>query len=156
MKKVENPRKKLRELSKKVQRIAATPFSNFTDEPLTLAKAVLKFLKYEPVTLVISSDRYETLATAHPSPKYARLEIISCMLDGFENYFDREEDGAHFLELVQNGKFKAAIDFWNAESREQGSNGDFYDMHNGKVEKNYTVRDLKARAKAMKESPNEC
>lgn len=145
-KKWKDPRKELR---KKAADILAEdrPNDPAWSRARLLAEAVKDFLKHEDITIVMCDDEGGMTATAHPSPHYARLEMISCMLDIGGQYFANTEDGHEFLELVQDGKFKAAIDFWNSESVEQGSDGVYYDWHDGKVEKNYTVEDLKERAR---------
>lgn len=143
-KKWKDPRKRLRALAKELK---ASEYYGMGGQGAKLADAVLTFLKHEDITIVICDDEYGRTATAHPSPHYARLEMISCMLDSGRQYFANTEDGHEFLELVRDGKFKTAIAFWNSESAEQGSDGVYYDWHDGKVEKNYTVEDLKERAR---------
>ena len=139
-----DPRKELRRLAHELKR---SEFYGMGGQGSKLANAVLRFLKQEDVTIVMCDDKGGMTATAHPSPHYARLEMISCMLDIGGGYFVNTEHGHEFLELVRDGKFKAAIDFWNSESAEQGSDGVYYDWHDGKVEKNHTVEDLKERAR---------
>lgn len=140
-----DPRKELKKLAKKT--LASIGLRTASNNGQELAKIVLRFLKREDVTIVMCDDKGGMTATAHPSPHYARLEMISCMLDTGGRYFANTEDGHEFLELVRDGKFKAAIDFWNSESAELGSDGVYYGCHDGKVEKNHTVEDLKERAR---------
>lgn len=144
LKKWKDPRKELRTLAKELK---ASEYYGMGGQGAKLADAVLKFLKHEDITIVMCDDEGGMTATAHPSPHYARLEMISCMLDIGGQYFSNPEYGHEFLELVRDGKFKTAIDYWNSESAEQGSDGVYYDWHDGKVEKNYTVEDLKERAR---------
>ena len=144
-KKWKDPRKELRALAKALA--SCDPKSVNGVDAQRLRKMVLKFLKHEDITIVMCDDVGGMIATAHPSPHYARLEMISCMLDIGRQYFANQKDGHEFLELVRDGKFKAAIDFWNSVTTEQGSGGVYYDWHDGKVEKNYTVEDLKERAR---------
>lgn len=144
-KKWKDPRKELRALAKELA--SCGPKNANGEAAQRLGKMVLNFLKHEDITIVMCDDEGGMTATAHPSPHYARLEMISCMLDIGGQYFANTEDGHEFLELVRDGKFKAAIDFWNSESVEQGSDGVYYDWHDGKVEKSYTVEDLKERAR---------
>lgn len=140
-----DPRKELKKLAKKT--LASIGLRTASNNGQELAKIVLRFLKREDVTIVMCDDKGDMTATAHPSPHYARLEMISCMLGIGGGYFANTEDGHEFLELVRDGKFKAAIDFWNAESAGHVFDGTFYDWHDGKVEKNHTVEDLKERAR---------
>lgn len=140
-----DPRKALRALAKKLASCDPKNVNGVTAR--RLGKMVLHFLKHEDITIVMSNDVGGMTATAHPSPHYARLEMISCMLDIGGEYFENTEDGHEFLELVRDGKFKAAINFWNSESAEQGSDGVYYDWHDGKVEKNHTVEGLKEWAR---------
>jgi len=136
-----DPRKEIRRLAKKT--LSSIGLHTASNNGQELAKAVLRFLKNEPVTIVMNQDESGMTATAHPSPHYARLEMISNMLDIGDGYFMNRDEGHEFLKLVSEGKFKAAIDFWNEESIAQGSDGSYFDTHDGKVERNYTVAELK-------------
>lgn len=141
-----DPRKEIRRLAKELascdpRGIEAT--HNIVVDARRLGQMILKLLKNEPVTIVMNQDESGMTATAHPSPHYARLEMISNMLDIGDGYFMDRGEGHEFLKLVSEGKFKAAIDFWNEESIAQGSDGSYFDTHDGKVERNYTVAELK-------------
>lgn len=135
-----DPRKELR-------RLAVCTLREDPDD--ILASRVLDFLNKETVTLVISQDRQGCEATAHPTLAAARREMISCMLDYEDDFFDEPGDWHEFLALVAKGFFQAAIDKWNEEAITQGSHGVYFHTHNGKVEKNYTVRDLKQHASSL-------
>lgn len=136
-----DPRKELKKLAQCA--VKAYPLA-------VLGHATLRFLKNEAVTLVISEDEQGVTCTAHPSPAAARREMISYMLDVEDDVWAEDDPlRFEFLEAVSRKHFKLAIDLWNTQAAEDGSDGHYQSTHDGKVEKNYTVAELKDRADAI-------